>query len=123
MSRYKDDQTNARFDSDIIIITHVVLKVLTAEGKFRSDITLIDTVDPSTHRHDTIKKDRHPPSAAPKFQFKGVIGRRQVGARRIVALSRERPRIVQAKWYRRPCLETSKYPDLDPTALGIEVPR
>lgn len=76
------------------VFTHVVLEVLAAKGKFRSDVAFINGVDPSTHRHDTIKQDRHPPSTASEFQFECILGRCQISARRTAVLSRERPRIV-----------------------------
>jgi hypothetical protein len=103
--------------------THVILEVLATQRKLRPDITLIDAVNPSAHRYYTIEENRHPPSTAPEFQIECILGWRKIRAWRTAVMPCKCPGIIQTKGYRGPRLKTCEHPDLDPTALGIEVPR
>jgi hypothetical protein len=105
------------------MFTHVIFEVLAAKGKFRPDVTLIDTVNPSANRYNTIEENRHPPRTTPEFQFKRILRWSKVSTRRTTVMPCECPRIVQSKWDGSSRLKTCKDPDLDPAALGIEVPR
>jgi hypothetical protein len=80
-------------------------------------------VDPSPDRDDAIEEHRHPPGTAPEFQIEWILRRCKVSTRRTDAMSCICPRIVQAKGYSRPRLETCEHPDLHPAAFGIKVPR
>ena len=100
-----------------------MLKVDATQGEFGPNVPFVDGVYPPAYRRDAVEQDGHPPRSSPRLQVLEILRRREIRAGRRRADRGKGPWIIKPKRHRGTSLETGKYPDLNPAALLIEIPR